>query len=506
MKMTLVTDYLEKTAEHIPDKLAFGDVNREITFGRLRDEAYRLASMLIRRNLFRCPILVFLDKSINCIATFMGVAYSGNFYTVVDPTMPQSRVKKIVDVLRPKCVITEDKYTKIISDITETECIVYDSIYEAASDESLIRSVRSKIIDTDLLYVLFTSGSTGVPKGVTISHRAVIDYTEWVNDAFRIDSKDVFANQAPFFFDNSVLDIYQTIKSGATMHIVPENLFSFPIRLLEYMQEHNITTIFWVPSALCLIANLRAVPAQHVDSLKKILFAGEVMPNKQLNIWRREYPDALFANLYGPTEITVDCSYYIVDRIFADDEPLPIGKSRSNADVILLNDEDKVPKEGEIGEICVRGSCLSYGYYNQFEQTKKVFVQNPLNSNYLEIIYRTGDLAHYNDFGELIYDGRKDFQIKHHGHRIELGEIETAASALKLVMRNCCLYDDERKKIILFYEGDLAEHDVMEKLEKRLPNYMVPDRCLRVEDIPLNLNGKINRLELRKRYDAENNK
>lgn len=498
MMTTLVTDYLEKTAEKFPNKVAFADDKSSMTFAELRNSARCIATVLAKYDFFKQPVAIYLEKSPACIAAFMGVAYSGNFYTPIDISMPNSRIEKIIKTLKPKAILTDyahkDKAIEIYGDIT---ILIYEELMEEDIQDELIKKTGDKIVDTDILYVLFTSGSTGNPKGVTICHSSVVDYTEWVTDTFNIDSEHIFGNQAPLYFDNSILDIYQTLKNGATTYFLNERLFSFPIRLLEYMQLKKINIIFWVPSALCMVANMKAVPACNLPCLKKILFCGEVMPNKQLNAWRKEYPDVLFANLYGPTEITDVCAYYIVDRNFADDEMLPIGKPCRNTDIIVLNEDNNLVGENELGELCVRGRSLSYGYYNNPEKTQEVFVQNPLNNSYPEIIYRTGDIVKYNEYGEIVYISRKDFQIKHMGHRIELGEIETAVSSIDAIHANVCLYDDKKNIIVLFYTGNINEKVLGEQLRELLPGYMLPGKRCRLSVMPLNLNGKIDRQKLK---------
>jgi acyl-coenzyme A synthetase/AMP-(fatty) acid ligase len=219
------------------------------------------------------------------------------------------------------------------------------------------------------------------------------------------------------------------------------------------------------------------------------------MPNKQLNYWRTYYPQALFVNLYGPTEITVDCTYYIVDRSFQDHEPLPIGVPCRNTDVLVLNDEDRPVVSGETGELCVRGSSLALGYWNDPEKTGKVFVQNPLQNNYPERIYRTGDLVYYNGQGEIMFLGRKDNQIKHMGHRIELGDIETAAQSLAQVDYACVVYDRSREEIVLFYQANhfLEPAELRRQLAQLLPRYMIPAKVKIMPELPFNANGKVDR-------------
>lgn len=495
-----VTDYLEATAARLPEKEAISDKKRSLAFAALRDEARHIGTSLVQAGIFKQPVAIFLDKSVECVAAFLGTAYSGNFYTPIDTAMPETRIEKIMSVLEPAAIITDAVHAEQAEAFSGgAQIFVYEEMQQNPIDEVCLKKVAGEIIDADVLYVFFTSGSTGTPKGVTISHRAVIDYTEWVTATFKIDETHIFGNQAPLYFDNSILDLFQMCKTGATLHIIPENLFMFPPMLLDYLEEKKIDTIFWVPSALCFVANVGILATRSVPCLRKVLFCGEVMPNKQLNLWRKACPNALYANLYGPTEIADVCAYYIIDRPFADDEPLPIGFPCKNTDLLVLDEHDCLVKDGNIGELCVRGTCLAYGYYRNPEKTSAAFVQNPLNTKYPEMIYRTGDLVRYNERGELIYVSRKDFQIKHMGYRIELGEIETAVSALSGVTMNCCLYNTEKSEIVLFYTGEAQSTDILAALKKALPAYMLPQRTEKLETMPLNLNGKIDRTALKER-------
>lgn len=501
MMPRIVTDYLDATVKKNPDKVAIVDGEQKTTFYQLRDSARRVASVLADLGVFHQPVAVYLEQSAESVIAFLGAAYSGNFYTVLDSKMPQERLKKIIEVLEPAVILTDENHFENIQGFAAgIKPLALSKLLQVEIDEEGLAEIERSINPMDVLYVLFTSGSTGIPKGVTIGQRSVMDYTEWVTETFRVNKNDIIGNQAPFYFDNSVLDIYQMVSTGATLHIIPRKIFAFPVRLLEYVRDHDINMVFWVPSVLCTIANFGVLDACDVSCLKKVLFAGEVMPNKQLNVWRKALPEALFVNLYGPTEITVDCTYYIVDRQFSDSEPLPIGSPCRGSTVIVLDENNQLVQGKEIGELCVRGASLAYGYYRDSIRSAEVFIQNPLNKNYRDIIYRTGDLVHYNQYGELMYDGRKDFQVKHMGHRIELGEIETAVSAVEGVNSSCCLFDDQKGQLILCYSGSIGEKDLRKVLITLLPEYMLPRICYRMECLPINSNGKIDRKLLQKIY------
>lgn len=500
----IVTQYYKDSAKRFPNHPAFVDNSVSLTYKQALLESERIAGELVRRRLFKSPIAVLMDKGARAVASFLGVALSGNYYTVIDTKMPKSRVERILDTFDPSLIIVDKKNIAKVQALGP-KYVVYEDIINievSSADICALEAAESRIIDTDILYVLFTSGSTGVPKGVIITHRSVIDYTEWVGETFGLDHNTIIGNQAPFYFDNSVLDIYSTIRNGATLHVIPQMFYSFPIRLLEYVRDHQINTIFWVPTVLSRVADLDLLDKCDIDCLKKVLFAGEVMPARQLNAWIKRLPNAIFANLYGPTEITVDCTCYIVDREIKDDESVPIGYACTNSDVMVFNDENQLVGINEKGELCVRGSSLSLGYYNNPEKTAAAFVQNPLNNIYHELIYRTGDIVHYNERGEIIFDGRRDSQIKHTGHRIELGEIETAVYSNPDIKNNCCLHEPTRDQLILFYVGDISEDELRKYLNTLVPEYMLPNVYKKLDTMPLNMNGKIDRVTLNEQING----
>ncbi len=503
--------FLEETAKKFPDKLAISDGKTDITFGEWKKESLYLAREIRERKGQRhIPVFVYLPKSTQMLIAFAGILYSGNYYTPTDVSFPFKKVQGILQCLKPELYISDEENAKKLMEngISEDDIIILekvDHLGEVPSSEEYLET----IIDTDLTYVFFTSGSTGVPKGVGISQRSVIDYIEWASEEFDISEKEIIANQAPFYFDNSILDIYLCMSRGATLYIVPEIYFAFPAKLLAYLEEKKVNFLFWVPSALVGVANSGLLERFDCSHIKKVLFCGEVMPNRHLNIWRNAIPGAEYANLYGPTEITDVCAFFRVSREFSDEEPLPIGRACRNTEIILLTDDNKcITEKGQMGELCVRGTSLSVGYYANPEKTKDVFVQNPLNPFYEEKIYRTGDLAHYNEYGEIMFDGRKDFQIKHMGYRIELGEIETAVLSIESIQNACCLYDEEGQKIVLFYQSDseTEEAEVRKVLTRLLPKYMLPRQMKRLESMPYNDNGKIDRKKLKSEYIVSNNK
>lgn len=497
-----VLQMLERTAQAYPNKAAFSDERGTLTYAEAAAGARAIGSCLAALGQSHQAVAILQDKSKEMLVSFMGVVYSGNFYVPIDTEMPNDRIDRIFAVVKPCVLITDEAHLEKAKQLMdEKQIFLYSERVHTAIDEAALLSIRTKSIDTDPVYALFTSGSTGIPKGVICCHRSVIDYADWLTETFRFDDRTVFGSQTPFYFSMSVLDIYATICSGAELHVIPKQLFAFPVKLLTYLNDAKINTIYWVPTALCIVANLKALDKVQPAYLQKILFAGESMPTKQLNIWRSHLPEAMYANLFGPTEITDIGIYYILDRELLDDEPVPIGRTCDNVDALILDEQGHEVKDGEMGELCIRGSFLSMGYYDNPQKTSEVFVQNPLNPHYPELIYKTGDLVSINERGEFMYHGRRDFQIKHRGNRIELGEIENAAAAVAGIEACACIYDTEKEKIVLFYQGvDVTDKQIRATMSEKVPSYMLPNVMLGLDEMPKNQNGKIDRKALTAYY------
>ncbi|MBQ9030453.1 MAG: amino acid adenylation domain-containing protein [Parasporobacterium sp.] len=502
MQITNLLEYLEQTVTEVPDKAAFCGEESTLTFRQVSCHSRRIGSFLANKGFYKKPVVVFMKKTPQALAAYFGVIYAGCFYVALDEEMPRHRIELIIQTVEAEAVICDETTAPMIRDYGyEGDVWLYQEAIAEEEDAACLAKIRDQQTDTDPVYAVFTSGSTGVPKGVLACHRSVIDYIENLSEVLGFDRDTVFGNQAPFYFDAALKEVIPTLKFGATTWIIPKSLFMFPIKLVEFLNEHRINTICWAASALTIVSSFKTFDKVKPEYVKRVVFVGEVFPIKQLNAWKEALPDALYVNLYGPTETTGVCCYYKVDREFALDETLPVGRPFHNTSILLLKEDNTPAETGEVGEICVRGTCLTLGYYNNPEKTRESFVQNPLNPMYPETIYRTGDLGKYNDRGELCYVSRKDYQIKHMGHRIELGEIEVVVNMHKGIRTNCCLFDDIKKKIVLYYVGDATRAEVAEFTKEKLPRYMFPNVITQLESMPYTANGKIDRVSLKNMYN-----
>lgn len=494
--MTNVLEYLDAAADTYPDKRAVACGDSVYTYAVLRKSAKNIGALLSKLGHKQQPVGVLAERSAETLILFFGVLYSGNFYVPLDPDMPTEKLKTILS----------DAGISVLLGTQETELRLaeaeYQGHYYTLQDAP---EADCPLPDTDAdepLYMVYTSGSTGKPKGVLKSHRAEISYIEAYSRTFSFSSDEIIGNQTPFYFDASGKDIYLMLKLGCTMEILPTQLFSMPTQLIEYLNQKGVTFASWVPTAISIVAQLNPFSLVTPTTLKKLFFVGEVMPMKHLNKWRSVLPDIQCVNLYGQSELAGICCYYEVKGDYPNDAVLPIGKPLSNCHVYLVDRETviAVSDTNHIGEIYIASDALAVEYWNDGEKTRSSFQVLDFG-NGPERCFKTGDLAQYDADGNLLFAARTDFQIKHAGHRIELGEIETVAGALDDIGRCCCLYDTEKKKIVLFCQ--LSEgvsktgREIQSLLRTKLSSYMVPGKVILMERLPLNANGKIDRQKLK---------
>lgn len=501
MKINLIEFFVE-TVSRFGEKVAVVDGERRVTFNELDVQARQLAQTIIDNcQCKKRPVAMFMPKCKEAAVTDLAITYSGNAYMNLDVKNPAERLGNIFALIQPAAVITNSKFKAVIEPIASANGArvinVEEVNAEAPSQEALLARI-SDLIDTDPYCIINTSGSTGTPKGVVLNHKSFIDFMAQTFDEYHFSENDIIGSLSPVVFDIWSYEMCLLQGKGASIVVIPDSWSAFPVKILQLMQEQKVSYIFWVPTIMVNIANMGLLQQVPLPTLRLCWFAGEVFPTKQFNIWRHSLPQTTFANFYGPIEITLDCVYYTVEREIADDEPIPIGKPFRNTDILILDENNQnVTEANKEGELCIRGTSLAMGYYNNPEKTAAAFVQNPLNHSYPEIIYRTGDLVFINSRGEIVFKGRKDSLIKHMGYRIELGEIEhVIINTLKLVKNGCVVYNHQRKEITLYYEAEqeLTAADFRKSIGNTLPKYMIPVVYHHLPELKRNTNGKIDRL------------
>ena len=499
-----ILNYLREDADKYPDKTAVSDENISLSFSELELYARQTGQFITDtlKGSGPVPIGVFADHDCYSIAAFLGIVMSGNFYVPLDPKQPLNKLEKILADAEPLLVLGRSGEEGLLPEGYKAQ---FKDIEDACTSGGASTCNIEEYEADRPLYMVYTSGSTGYPKGVLKSHGAMIDFVSAFTDTFETGSNEVMGSQTPFFFDASAKDIYLMLKTGATLHIIPEEKFLLPPMLIRFLDEKKITFISWVPSALSLIAQYNTFSEMIPKTLKKVFFVGEAFPVKHLKKWQEALPDVTYVNMYGASELAGICCYYIVPDHYDKDTDIPMGKPLKNCKVFLAERYEKSPEgiriinePGKNGEIYLSSRALALEYYNDPEKTKGAFIE--ING---ERIFRTGDIAWYDEEGDLHFAARNDSQIKHMGQRIELGEIESVCLTLPVIDRACCLYDQGKKRIYLFCQlSEGANEDqksILIKLKQILVYYMMPQRVVIMDRLPLNANGKTDRQLLKEK-------
>jgi amino acid adenylation domain-containing protein len=521
----LLNHLLSESAARLPDHEAVRFQGEALTYAELEQVTNQVARALQAAGVRRGDrVGIYVHKSLASVIAVFAIMKAGGVYVPLDPKAPPRRLAYItrncdVRVLLAgsdkmgklgaffdegapvhSIILTDDKsYSPVVLPagvqvITWAEALTWDA--------SSLPSPGA--IETDLAYILYTSGSTGDPKGVMISHRTILTFINWACDTFQLSPADRVTSHAPLHFDLSTFDLYATIKAGGTVVLVPELLSVFPIKLVRLLQDERITATYLVPSILSLMVNHGRLVEHDLSALRLILFAGEVFPLRYLRELARAIPGAAYYNLYGPTETNV-CTYYRVQPHDLEPEktaPVPIGIACENMEVFVVDGEGKLVTEpGQEGELWARGSCVAQGYWGDPEKTARAFVSNPHQPHFDEIAYRTGDIVTLDADGvNWRYIGRRDHMVKSRGYRIELGEIEAALYGHSGVKEAAAVAvpDDLIGNSIQAFVVPAAGNDVSDKELKiycgqRLPQYMVPEVIYFRDELPKTSTGKVDR-------------
>lgn len=446
------------------------DCYREISGSDFYAAAAAFAERLYEREVWNQPVIIRAGHRLETPAMFLGALLSGNYYVPLPDDMPEEKVREVMGKLQAEEVYTYDD-VRFVRKPPPQDLL------------NGLREARGRLPEDAALYVVFTSGSTGEPKGIVKSHRGMAAFLDSYSRVFEFSEGDVLACQTPFCFDASAKDFYLMLQYRMDFHIIHREMFFRPSELVGLLDRRKVTLLQWVPSALSMLSQVKAFDRDVPHSLREVFFVGETFPAGQLKYWKEHLSGAVFVNLYGASEMAgVCCSYVVPDGW--DGGAVPLGKALPGQEVFLLREGEIIQEPGVAGEICVRSDTLAEGYLDAQEESREKFGS----------FYRTGDIAEYDREGNLCFLSRQDFQVKHMGHRIELGAIESTAECMEGVDRAGAVFSEGR--ICLYYQGDADKRRVKEFLEKKLQPYMVPRKIICLDMLPLNRNGKTDHMAL----------
>lgn len=520
----LLHHLLSESAAKYPDKEAIAFKDDKMTYGELERESNKLACGLSGIGIERGErVGIYMNRCIASIVGVFGILKAGATYVPIDPTCPPGRLSYIINKCGIEFLLTsQDKLTNVEQVFPAhsplKSILVMNGLDSGAGSlgstkladwQEMRVTVRegapcADTVDSDLAYILFTSGSTGNPKGVMLSHLNSLTFVNSAHDFFQVTMNDRFSNICPLHFDMSVFDLFVAVKAGATVVIIPETITVFPVKLAEVIAKNRISVWNSVPSALSLLATYKNLDSHDLSSLRLILFAGELFPLKYLRRLQEAVPGARFCNMYGQTEAN-SSTYYWVGQLPPDSKaPLPIGRSLPNFDVFALDEEGKqVTKPGQEGELYVRASTVAFGYWGEAEKTEKSFVKNPLRPGLNERVYKTGDLVHLDPDGNYVFLGRKDHMIKSRGYRIEIGEIETVLcnhpeikNAVVVPIPDELIGNRISVVVVPLTPGKMEKEDILKYCFAQLPKYMIPEIVEFRDSLPTTSSGKVDRKKL----------
>lgn len=500
---TNMLEYLEESTRRVPKNTAFYDDYESLSFAGLMEKAKRIGSCLAEHTAPREPVALLIDaRSINNIPAMYGVLYAGCAYAPLDITMPPERLKLLIDLLKPSAVLADERGSKAFESCG-MESIRLISYAEAASfgvNEEKLNVIRWQASVYDPLSILYTSGSTGIPKGSIQTHFSYLHWTEATINIYGLTEDAVFGNQSPFFYANSVLDIYPPVALGAKTYLLPSGVLTFPKKLIDCLNKQRVTEICMTPSSFISVVNASVLAPGSLPGLRRGYMSGESMPWQPLKVWMDASPHASWWHFYGSTEM-FSVAVGKVNTSYQDGDRLPVGKPFPLAHILFVDEYGSEVRTGEPGEMLLSSPWIASGYHRDAERTAASWVVDPLNRGWYERFYRSGDIGYLREDGQLMVLGRRDTQIKHLGYRMEIGEVEAALRELPGWQEGCVMFDSEKDKLWCFYTGGLAEKQIIAGLKERLARYMLPDLYVHLDDMPHTATMKLDRGRLRKMMD-----
>lgn len=491
--------YLEETAARLPEKVAFFDDAESMTFRGLWEQARRIASCLTQYIRPRQSVALLLDaRSIRNVPALYGVMYAGCSYAPLDITMPPERLRLLLELLQPAAVLADEKGMRAFESCgwAGAPAVAFLRAASHDVDEVALERVRAQASVYDPMSILYTSGSTGIPKGSVQTHFSYLHWTQATIDVYGLTEDTIFGNQSSFFYANSILDVFPPVALGATVYLLPAGVLTFPKKMIACLREHHVTELCMTPSSFISVVNAGVLEEGALPELKWGIMSGESMPWEPLKSWMNATPNASWWHFYGSTEM-FSVAVGKVDKNHQSGDRLPVGKPFSLTHMLFLDEDGRECAPGEPGEMLLSSPWIASGYYRDAERTASAWVMDPLERGWQERFFRCGDVGYLQEDGQLMVLGRRDTQIKHMGYRMELGEVEAALRSIPDWREGCVLFDAEKDVLWCFYVGELDERQIKAALKERLARYMLPDRYMRLDAMPRTATMKLDRKQLR---------
>ncbi|MGN0753259.1 MAG: amino acid adenylation domain-containing protein [Aristaeellaceae bacterium] len=491
-------EYLEGTARRVPERVAFYDDQDRLTYAALLDKARRIGSCLAEAAAPRTPVALLIDsRSIRNIAAIFATLYAGCAYAPLDITMPPERLRLLLSLMQPSAVLADARGEKALEDSGFSCPVVsYERAAEGEVSEDALARIRREARGEDPMSLLYTSGSTGTPKGSVQTQDSYIRWMEATIAMYSLTEDAVFANQSPFFYANSILDIFPPMALGAKVYLLPSGVLTFPKKLIACLNEHRISLLCMTPSSFVSVVNADVLTPDAVPGLKWGIMSGEAMPWLPLKAWMDATPNADWWHFYGSTEM-FSVAVGKVDKAHQAGDRLPVGKPFPHVHILFVDENGDELPAGEPGEMLVSSPWVAGGYHLDPARTAQAWVTDPLRRGTQERFYRCGDVGYLRPDGQLMVLGRRDNQIKHRGYRMEIGEVEAALRSLPGWQEGCVLFDQAQDTLWCFFTGSLDEKGIKAGLKESLARYMLPDRYIHLDEMPHTATMKTDRQKLR---------
>jgi amino acid adenylation domain-containing protein len=513
--MYLLPDIIKNSAYRFPNNVAFRYEDNSISFEELVKRSNQLASVLAELGVKRGDrVGIFMESCLESAISVYGIMSAGSVFVPLDPNAPPARIAHVINDCGIKHIISGAKQNRSLNKVLEENILLEAVIgineqlpvktvpWDDIRQLSPHKDVSVRMVEDDLAYIMYTSGTTGTPKGIMHSHRSGLAYAKLSRALYGVESADILGNHSPLHFDISTMGYFTMPLAGGTTILVPESHKLFPASLSQLMEKEKLSIWYSVPLALIQMLQRGVLQDRKMDSLRWVLFGGEPFPPKHLRSLMQLWDKARFSNVYGPAEVN-QCTYFHFSQLSNEEEAIPLGHVWNNTEVLIVDENDVEVNDGDIGELLVRSATMMKGYWDKPKLTQKAFFRRERFSNLEELFYRTGDLVWRNRERQLMFAGRKDRQIKIRGYRIELDEIESVLISHSYIIEAAVYHlkseeDSSVEAIVVIIESGIETEETIKKfLAGKLPPYAVPSRIYFSDKIPRTTAGKINYKELK---------